>query len=78
MIDPMTITPAQCRAARALIGIRQQDIADSTGISLRTIASFELGENKTNKVNLIAIQRALESAGVEFTEAGGVQPAKAP
>jgi transcriptional regulator with XRE-family HTH domain len=67
----MTITPAQSRAARALLGITQGDLAGLSGASQRTIASFETGERQPIPSILAALQRALERAGVEFIEENG-------
>jgi transcriptional regulator with XRE-family HTH domain len=66
----MSFTPAQCRAARALIDMSQAQLADAAGVSSRTILDFEAGKRKPIRVTLTAIQKALESAGVEFTNGG--------
>lgn len=66
----MSITPAQCRAARGLIPLTQQQLADASGVSLRTIAHFEKGERVPISSNIAAIRRALEEAGVRFIERG--------
>jgi predicted transcriptional regulator len=64
----VTITPEQTRAARALLGITQDDLAAQSEVSQRTIASFEIGERKPLPSNLAALQRALEAAGVRFID----------
>jgi transcriptional regulator with XRE-family HTH domain len=50
-------------------------LAERSGVSLRTIAHFEAGERQPIPANLAALQTALESAGVEFTngDAPGVR-----
>ena len=63
----MDITPAQCRAARALLDITQDRLAELSGVSKRTIAHFEGGQRTPIPANFAAIQRAFEGAGVEFT-----------
>ena len=65
----MAITAKQSRAARALLGLRQGDLAAQSGISLRTIASFETGEHRPIAAILVALQHALENAGVIFLDA---------
>ena len=70
----MAISHAQCRAARALIDMTQQELAAASGVSLGTILNLENGQRSTIAANLAAIQRALEAAGVEFTAEGGVGP----
>lgn len=74
MVTGMTITPGQCRAARALIGLRQEDLAEQSGVGLRTIVNFEKGNSTPIAANLAAIKRALESAGVTFLSDGESSP----
>lgn len=63
----MTISPAQCRAARGLVGITQVDLATKSGVSARTIAHFEVAARRPIPANLKALQHALEAAGIIFT-----------
>jgi transcriptional regulator with XRE-family HTH domain len=67
----MTISPDQCRAARGLFAMSRQELANASGVSLRTITSFE---DTTDRVptaaNLAAIESALQRLGVVFTHAG--------
>jgi transcriptional regulator with XRE-family HTH domain len=59
---------AQIRAARALLGWRQEDLSQAAGIGLATIARLEQGEGlvRGNVTTVFKIQRALEAAGVMF------------
>lgn len=66
------IVPAQIRAARALLGMKQSELAVSSGISEISIKNIERGATDPRTSTLTAIIRALESAGVEFTN--GDQP----
>ena len=66
----MELTAAQCRAARALLSISQQELADASAVSKRTIAAFELGGNVLPAMRA-ALQGALEAAGVEFIPENG-------
>ncbi|MDE2165120.1 MAG: helix-turn-helix transcriptional regulator [Alphaproteobacteria bacterium] len=70
----MALTRAQCRAARALLGITQVQLAHKSGVSLRTIASFEAKEHDPIPANLAAMRRALESSGVIFLDSNGEGP----
>jgi predicted transcriptional regulator len=71
----MSITPAQCRAARGLVEMDQGTLADGALVSRSVIIDFEKGRRVPVRNNLAAIQRVLEAAGVEFTngDAPGVR-----
>ena len=64
------ISAAQCRGARAMLGITQQELAEQSGVSPRAIADFEAENRKPIRATLAALQRALEGAGMEFTNGG--------
>ena len=68
----MTITPAQCRAARGLIELDQAHLAQRAHVSRNVIVDFEKGRRTPTVNNLAAIRAALEAVGVEFTN--GDQP----
>jgi transcriptional regulator with XRE-family HTH domain len=71
----MSITPAQCRAARGLVDMDQAVLADGAMITRGVIVDFEKGRRVPTRNNLAAIQRVLGEAGVEFTngDAPGVR-----
>jgi transcriptional regulator with XRE-family HTH domain len=62
------ITPAQMRAARALLGIDQQRLAELSGVSLPTIQRMEASEGTVRGVidTLIKVIDAFGTAGVEL------------
>lgn len=62
------ITPAQCRAARALLDWSQQDLAKAAHLGLSTIRDFENGRRVPTLNNLRGIKIALVEAGVEIGE----------
>jgi len=64
------ITPAQIRAARALLGWHQSDLAKAAGVSLNTLNNLERDVVDARRSTVTAIQRALEQAGIEFIEGG--------
>jgi transcriptional regulator with XRE-family HTH domain len=62
------ITAPQLRAARALLGIDQQTLADMAGVSLPTIQRMEASQGNVRGVidTLIKVVEALNAAGVEL------------
>src|SRR3712207_9381392 len=65
------LKPAQCRAARILIGIDQTTLAAEAKVSERTVTDFERGERRPRSATLQAIASALERLGVELIEENG-------
>ncbi len=70
------ISPAQIRAARALLGLEQAELASSAGVSRQTLITIEAGSREQKdprrKKKLEAIRCALdEKYGVEFLSAEG-------
>lgn len=58
----------QIKAARALLGWEQRQLASAAGVSVETISRLERTEGpvSTYATTLEAIQSALEEAGIEF------------
>jgi ribosome-binding protein aMBF1 (putative translation factor) len=75
----MTITPDQARAARQLVAWTQDQLAAEVRVSQATVSDFERGRKRPPVLVLSTMQRALEVAGVEFTNDGepGVKLRKA-
>lgn len=68
------ILPTQMKAARLFLGWEQKDLAEAAGVSLPTIQRMEkLGLERSSAGNVEKVQKALESAGIEFIPAGGYQ-----
>jgi transcriptional regulator with XRE-family HTH domain len=65
------ITAEQCRAARALLGWSQQQLANISEIGVVTVHQLEAGTSEPRRATLQAIKRAFETAGVEFIEENG-------
>jgi len=70
------VTAAQLRAARALLGIDQRQLADLCGLSVPTIQRMEGSEDviRGNVDSLMKLIGALETSGVELINEGGVSP----
>ena len=62
------ITAAQMRAARALLGIDQRQLAELSGVSLPTIQRMEASEGTVRGVvdTLTKVIQALDTAGIEL------------
>lgn len=63
-------TPAQCRAARALLNWTQAVLAERAGVARKTIADFELATRTLHIRTRRDITATLEAAGIEFTWGG--------
>jgi transcriptional regulator with XRE-family HTH domain len=74
----MILLPVQCRMARAALGLGVRELAVAAKVSIDTVARFERGDELKERT-IDALQRALEAAGVEFTNGDqpGVRLAKA-
>ena len=69
------ISPAQCRAGRALVRLSQAELAQAAEVATKTIADFEREVARgLQRRTLRAIQAALEAAGVEFIPRNGGGP----
>jgi transcriptional regulator with XRE-family HTH domain len=64
----LLVTGAQLRAARALVRMEQEKLAEAAGVSAVTIRKLENSEGQLEgRLSTIrALQQALEQAGVEF------------
>lgn len=63
------VSPRQIRAARALLGWSQQDLADAAIVSVNALARLEKGKVDSRVSTLQSIERALKKAGIEFLSA---------
>jgi transcriptional regulator with XRE-family HTH domain len=68
------ITAAQLRAARALLGIDQRELAAQCGLSVPTIQRMEASEGviRGNVDSLMKLVAALDSAGIDLIGEGTV------
>jgi len=69
----MLTTGNQLKAARALIGIEQKDLAERASVNVNTIRNMEAsgaGAIAGRAQNVQAVQRTLEAMGLEFLNHG--------
>jgi transcriptional regulator with XRE-family HTH domain len=68
----VSITSAQIRAGRHLVGLSQAAVAQATGLSLPTIKRAESERDvPISQDSVAAIRAVLEAAGVEFIAGNG-------
>ena len=67
----MSISSAQCRGARGLLGWSQSDLGEASKTATKTIADFERGARAPYPRTLADVRGALEKAGVEFIPENG-------
>ena len=72
----LMLDPAQIRAARALLGWTQEDLAKASGVGTATIQRMEKSKQMiTGYIStVVRLQEAFEKAGIQFIdsdEAGG-------
>jgi predicted transcriptional regulator len=68
------LTPAQLRAARALLGLDQRTLAERAGVSLPTIQRMEASDGYVRGVveTLTRVVAALEREGIELISENSV------
>jgi predicted transcriptional regulator len=62
------MTPAQLRAARALLGWSREELAKKAGVSDESIKGLELRGSDPRLGTVNKWRRALEAAGVQFID----------
>ena len=65
------MTPAQCKAARALLDITQSNLAEAADLGLSTVVDFEKERRQVSPDAVAALENALEHAGITFIRHGG-------
>ena len=66
------ITGAQIRAARALLGWSQRDLADKALLSETAVLKLETAQADSRTSTLMKAREALEKAGIEETQIPGI------
>jgi len=63
------MTPAQCRAARGLLGWTAADLARIASVSVFTIRNFEEERSVPDPAIVRLMRRAFEGASIRFDDA---------
>lgn len=71
------MTSAQLKAARALLGLDQKQLAEKAGLSVPTIQRMEASEGviRGNVDSLMKLINALNASGVQMIESGAASTA---
>lgn len=64
------LSPALCRAGRALVDWTQDDLAKAAGVGRSTVREFEKGHHCLQRASEEAIVNALHHGGVEILRDG--------
>ena len=68
-VSSLTLSPAQCRAARGLLDWSQEQLAQASGLSRSTVRDFESGRHEPHRGSLILLLQTLAEHGVELVAA---------
>jgi hypothetical protein len=66
----MSLSPDQIREARRLLGWPLSVLGGKSGLSVTTVSQFENSRRRPSALNVSAIRKVLEDAGVEFNSNG--------
>jgi transcriptional regulator with XRE-family HTH domain len=66
----MSISPAQLKEARRLLGWTLSVVGGKSDLSTSTISFFETGRRRPSALGVSKIRKAFEDAGVEFMRGG--------
>ena len=71
MVHAMTIRGIQSRAARALLGWSQRELAEKACVGLRLLIEFEKEERLLTPAGMIALEKTLLDHGIELIDGPG-------
>jgi DNA-binding XRE family transcriptional regulator len=73
-MEEPSLSPEQCRAARALLAWSQDDLSAKAKVAPKTLQLFETGQRDPYSRTLTALRSAFEKAGVVFIAENGGGP----
>lgn len=62
------LRPAQVRGARAMLEMKQEELAKAAGTQRSVLAAFEGGQSTPREATLQRIKAVLEDRGIAFIE----------
>ena len=62
---------AKVRAARAVLGLKQSELAKRAGLTQKSIHRIEQGADYPRRSTIIALEQVLKAEGIEFEEMPG-------
>ncbi|QDM24564.1 transcriptional regulator [Tardiphaga sp. vice154] len=65
------MSPAQCRAARALLELTQPELAKHSSMGLSTIVDFEKSRRRISSSSIAILKNTLERLGIQFIDENG-------
>lgn len=63
-LSSLTLSPAQCRAARGLLDWSQEQLAQASGLSRSTVRDFESGRHEPHRGSLALLLQTFAEQGV--------------
>lgn len=69
-LGPNTMSPAQSRAARGMLGWSPADLAARVGLGEDLVQGFEAGSGDPASGQIEALRSALMAAGIVFSDGG--------
>lgn len=63
-----TISPRQCRAARAWLGWTQRELATKAGVDPQTVMGFETAQSAPRRATLLALMVTFLQSGISMDE----------
>lgn len=64
------LTPAKLKAARALLGVTQEELANKAGVAPATVNGYETGRYKPHRATINTLVACLRDSGIIVTERG--------
>jgi transcriptional regulator with XRE-family HTH domain len=66
-----TVSPEQCRAARALLNLTLEEFSTKCGLSARTLTNFEMGTTAPRETTTKILLEAFQELGIVFVAVAG-------